>query len=219
MTGILASSATALRIALVEDDPHLRGLLHEYLHAQPEFECVAVADSMEELLSELALCLPPNVILVDLNLPGMGGLEALPLLRQRHPDAQIIVQTMHDDADRIFQALRAGASGYLIKIATSLVQYKQAIIDVVTGGAAISPSVARKMLAHFTPVPQQQADLLSDREREVLSGLVDGLTEKQIAARLTLGPATVHTYVRRLYEKLRIRSKSELIGRASRGEL
>lgn len=208
-----------ISLAIVEDDPRVRGLLREYLSFQPEFTCTIVVDSVEALLVELEMGLPPRVILLDVSLPGQSGLQALPILRKRLPGADIIIQTMHDDPDRILQALRAGATGYVVKNATPLPQYKQAILDVLAGGAALSPSVARKALAHFAPVPSQQPDLLSERERQVLEGLVDGLSEKQVASRLTLSPDTVHTYVRRLYEKLRVNSRAELMGRAARGEL
>lgn len=208
--------AFPISLAIVEDDPRVRELLREYLSFQPEFTCLIVVDSVEALLAELELSLPPRVILLDVSLPGQSGLQALPVLRKRLPDTDIIIQTMHDDPDRILQALRAGATGYVVKSATPLPQYKQAILDVLAGGAALSPSVARKALAYFTPSPAQQPDLLSGREREVLQALVDGLSEKQVAHRLSLSPDTVHTYVRRLYEKLRVRSRSELVSRATR---
>ncbi len=209
-----------VRLALVEDDTRLRTLLYQYLSHQPEFTCVAAVASVEELLVELEeVSLPPQILLLDINLPGMSGLEALPMLKKRLPATDIIIQTMHDDADRIYQALRAGASGYIVKNLTPLADYKQAVLDVARGGAAIGPSVARKMLAHFTPAPSKAPDLLSERERQVLEALVDGLSEKMVAARLGLSPDTVHTYVRRLYEKLQVRSRGELLGKAARGTL
>lgn len=215
----MTSLASPVAVAIVEDDARVRELLHEYLSHQPEFTCPIVVDSIEALWRELALSLPPRVILLDVSLPGQSGLQALPQLRKRLPDADIILQTMHDDADRIYQALRAGATGYVIKNATSLPQYKQAILDVLGGGATLSPSVARKALQHFKPSPSQQSGLLSAREQEVLQGLLEGLSEKQVAARLGLAPDTVHTYVRRLYEKLKVNSRAELLSRAAKGDL
>lgn len=208
-----------IALAIVEDDARVRSLLHEYLGHQPEFTCPIVVDSVEALWRELDLSLVPRVILLDVSLPGQTGLDALPELRRRLPGTDIILQTMHDDPERIFRALRAGATGYVIKNATSLPQYKQAILDVLHGGAALSPSVARKALQHFQPAPSQQPALLSAREQQVLQGLVEGLTEKQVAARLALSPDTVHTYVKRLYEKLRVGSRHELLSRAMRGDL
>ncbi|RTQ50772.1 response regulator transcription factor [Hymenobacter gummosus] len=215
----MTAPAFPISLAIVEDDARVRDLLREYLCRQPEFACAIVTGSMEEFWQELALSLPPRVILLDVSLPGQTGLQALPLLRKRLPEADIILQTMHDDPVRIYEALRAGATGYIIKNATSLPQYRQAILDVLQGGAALSPSVARKALAHFQPAPSQQPALLSVREQQVLQPLLDGLSEKQVAARLTLSPDTVHTYVKRLYEKLRVSSRSELLSRAAKGHL
>lgn len=208
-----------IRLAIVEDDPRLRDLLHEYLNHQPEFDCVIVAGSAEAFVQELALSLPPRVILLDLSLPGQSGLDLLPVLQRQLPGVDVVVQTMHDDAQRIGQALRSGATGYLIKSATSLQQYKQALLDVVAGGAALTPLAARRLLAQLKPKPSQQPAILSARETEVLAALLDGLTEKQVAARMELSPYTVQTYVRRLYEKLKVNSRAELMSRAARGEL
>ena len=108
----------------------MRELLVEYLGHQPEFTCDIVCDSVEALWRELALALPPRVVLLDVSLPGQSGIQALPELRRRLPGADVVIQTMHDDAERIFQALRAGATGYVIKSSTSLAQYKQAVLDV-----------------------------------------------------------------------------------------
>ncbi len=218
-TTALLFPTSPISLAIVEDDARVRELLAEYLGHQAEFTCPIVVDSVEALWRELDLALPPRVVLLDVSLPGQNGLQALPELRRRLPATDVIIQTMHDDAERIFLALRAGATGYVIKSATPLASYKQAVLDVLAGGAALSPGVARKALAHFTPTVSHQPDLLSEREREVLQGLVDGLSEKQVAHRLSLSPATVHTYIRRLYEKLRVNSRGELIGKASRGEL
>lgn len=218
-TAPVPTLAAPLRLAIVEDDAPVRELLHQYLRGCPEFACVAVVGSMEALWAELALSLPPQLVLLDINLPGQSGLDALPQLVKRLPGVGVLLQTMHDEADYIYAALRAGARGYVIKSATSLPNYRQALLDVAQGGAAVSPTVAAKMLAYFTPRPSQQPDLLSEREREVLDGLVAGLSEKQLAARLGVGYSTVHTYVGRLYDKLHVNSRAELLGRAVRGEL
>lgn len=215
----MAAIVYPVSLAIVEDDRRVRALLQEYLCHQPEFSCPMVVDSMEAFWAELELSLVPRVILLDVSLPGQTGLAALPELRRRLPGTDIILQTMHDDPERIFQALRAGATGYVIKNATSLPQYKQAILDVLAGGAALSPSVACKALRHFQPAPSQQPELLSAREQEVMQLLVNGLSEKQVAARLTLSPETVHTYVKRLYGKLQVRSRGELLARAAKSDL
>ena len=208
-----------LRLAIVEDDATVRELLHQYLCRCPEFSCVAVVDSIEALWRELTFCLPPQLLLLDLSLPGESGLEALPSLLAQFPELHVLVQTSNDAADTIYQALRQGARGFVVKSATPLPAYRQALLDVAAGGAVMSPSVARKMLEYFTPVPSQEDYLLSERERQVLEGLVAGRTERQVAEQLGLSPATVRTYVVRLYEKLRVANKAELLARAAQGKL
>jgi len=209
---------TTIQLALVEDDPRVRELLQRYLSAQPEFNCVIVAHSAEDFFTQLDLSLPPQVILLDLGLPGMSGLQALPLIRKRLPEVEVIVQTMFDDVDRIYQALRSGASGYVLKT-SPLPELKAAVVEVMNGGAPMSRAIARKVLQHFRPAPSQQPDTLTPREQEVLEVLVEGLSEKQAAARLELSPETVHTHVKRIYKKLQVGSRAELLGRAARGDL
>jgi DNA-binding NarL/FixJ family response regulator len=212
-------TATApIRLALIEDDVRLRSLLKEYLCRQPEFNCVIVAGSVEEFLVEIDLSLPPRVVLIDIGLPGQSGLDALPELRKRLPDAEFIVQTVFDDTDRLYQALRMGASGYLLK-SSPLAEYKAAVLDVVRGGAPMSRAIARKVLAHFTPIPSLDPGALTERERDVLNNLIEGLSEKQVAQRLNIAQGTVHTHAKNIYKKLQVGSRSELLSRAARGEL
>jgi DNA-binding NarL/FixJ family response regulator len=210
---------TPIRLALVEDDPEVRELLHDYLRRQPELECVLVADSVEAFLHELPdVRQSPEVILLDIHLPGLSGIEALPIIKQRLPDTDVLMQTVFDDADRIYQALCAGASGYVLKN-TPLPELKAAVLEVHRGGAPMSRAVARKVLAHFKPTPSVQPDLLSAREREVVQAIIDGLGDKQVAARLDLSVETVRTYVKRIYKKLQVSGRQELVSRHARGSL
>lgn len=208
-----------IRLALVEDDPEVRELLHGYLCQQPELDCVLVAESAEDFLDQLTdVRQPPQVVLLDIHLPGMSGLDALPHIRQRLPETDVLMQTVFDDADRIYRALCAGASGYVLKN-TPLPEIKAAVLEVTRGGAPMSRAVARKVLAHFKPTPTVRPDLLTARERDVVQGLVDGLGDKQVAARLGLSAETVRSYVKRIYKKLHVGSRTELVSRAARGEL
>lgn len=176
------------RLALVEDDPTVRELLHGYLCAQPEFDCVLVAGSAEKLLAWL------------------------PLVRELAPAAEVVMQTVYEDTDNIFEALRRGASGYLLK-STPLPQLKAGLLDVVQGGAPMSRSVARKVLHHFKPNPLALPAGLTSREREVVERLVEGHGEKQVAARLGLSLQTGHAHVKSIYRKLHVSSRSELLSR------
>ena len=207
-----------IRLALIEDDPEVQQLLQQYLCRQPEFTCVIVADSAEAFLRALPDALPPQVVLLDLGLPGLSGLELLPLLRQRLPDAEVLVQTAFDDPDHIYQALCGGASGYVLKN-TQLPQLKAALLEVMQGGAFFSRTVARRVLQHFKPTPATRPSLLSEREAEVLKAIVDGLGDKQIAARLDVAVVTIRTHVRTIYRKLQVNSRSELLSRVARGQL
>ncbi len=208
-----------IRLALVEDDPEVRELLHDYLCRQPELECVIEAGSAEDFFRQLTeVRAAPQVVLLDIHLPGQSGIEALPRIKQLLPDADVVMQTVFDDADRIYQALCAGASGYVLKN-TPLDEIKAAVLEVVRGGSPMSRAVARKVLAHFKPSPSVRPDLLTEREREVVQGIVDGLGDKQVAVRLGLAADTVRTYVKRIYKKLQVTSRTELVSRAARGQL
>lgn len=202
---------TILRLAIIEDDPTVRGLLHGYLCRQPEFDCVLVAGSVEEFVQRLPeLVAPPQLVLLDIGLPGLSGIEALPLLRRQLPEADFVMQTVFEDTDRIYQALCAGATGYLLK-STPPTDIKAALLDVARGGAPMSRAVARKVLGYFKPRATSPTSDLTPRERQVLEGLVDGLSEKQVATRLALSTQTVHSYIKQLYRKLQVRSRAELL--------
>lgn len=201
------------RLVLVEDDPTVRELLHAYLQRQPEFDCVLVTDSAEALLAWLPDAVaPPDLLLLDLHLPGRSGLEVLPELRRRLPQAEVVIQTVFEDADHIFEALRRGASGYLLK-STSLPALKAGLLEVAQGGAPMSRRVARQVLGYFQPSPRTQPALLTAREHEVVQALVQGLGEKHVAAQLGLSPHTVHVYIKRIYRKLQVSSRAALLRR------
>jgi DNA-binding NarL/FixJ family response regulator len=131
---------------------------------------------------------------------------------------EVILQTIFEDPDRIYQALCLGATGYVLKN-TPLPQLCQAIQDVAAGGSALSPSVARRMLAHFKPASNTYSAQLTPREQEVLRALVDGLSDKEIAQRLDLGTETVRGYVKTIYKKLQVTGRVELLSRAAKGQL
>lgn len=215
----MSPTAAPLRLGLVEDDPELRRLYADYLGQQPELTCALLADSAESCFAQLAdMVQPPQVLLLDIGLPGRSGLAALPRLKQLLPATEVIMHTVYDDADRIYQALCQGASGYILK-QQPLPELKAAVLEVARGGAPMSRAVARKVLAHFKPTPLVQPTLLSEREQQVLQGLVDGLGDKQVAARLGLAPSTVRTFVRHIYRKLHVSSRAELFSRQARGQL
>ena len=208
----------SLNLSIVEDDPEVRWLLSDYLRRQPGLNLVLVCESAEAFLAELPDALPPAVVLLDLGLPGMSGLEALPFIKQRLPQADVLVQTMFEDPDRIYLALSRGASGYLLK-STPLAQVAQAIREVASGGSSLSPVVARRVLAHFKPGSAQHPAGLSPREQQVFEALMDGLADKEVAQRLGLGLETVRSHVKNVYHKLHVSGRIELLSRTARGQL
>ena len=147
----------SIRLALIEDDPEVRELQHSYLCCQPKFDCVAIASSVEDFLAELPdLLHPPQMLLLDVQLPGLSGIEVLPLLMQKLPQVDIVMQTVFDDADRIYQALCRGASGYVLKN-TPLAELKAAVLEVAQGGAPMSRRRSPQGAGPFQAQPHRAA--------------------------------------------------------------
>jgi len=198
-------------VFIVEDQAHIREAFTMLLGWTAGFECVGSADSAEAALG--ALPEPsPDVVLLDIGLPGMSGLEALAPLHARWSEAEFLVLTVHDDPDRVFEALRAGASGYLVKTAPPA-EVLDAVRALHDGGAPMSASVARKVVEAFRR-PDPDLGALSPREREVLDLLVEGRTGRQIAEALFVAPSTVAFHIRQIYEKLHVHTRAQAVARA-----
>jgi DNA-binding NarL/FixJ family response regulator len=206
----------SLVMAIVEDDFVMRKLLATYFSQQPEICDVVVADSVEDLLRQLPDALTPQVLLLDIGLPGMSGLAALPLLKTTYPALEIIMLTAHEDTPTIHQALCCGATGYMAKH-TPLAELKAAVLEVVQGGAPMSRAVSRKLLTHFRPTPATHSELLTPRESHVLQGIVDGLSDKEISQRLALSTMTIRTHVKHIYRKMQVNSRLQLLNQHLRG--
>lgn len=203
-----------IRLAIIEDQPAIRQALSTYLRAQPEFVCELVASSVEELLAELdAGAAPPQLVLSDIGLPGgLSGIEGIPLIRARVPKAEVVLITVYQEPERVFQALCAGAVGYLVKT-TPLPDIKTALLDVVAGGSPMSPAVARHVVRHFQPAARPGQALLTAREQQVVQAIEQGLSYKLIGARLDISLHTVRNHIRSVYRKLQINSMAELWAR------
>jgi DNA-binding NarL/FixJ family response regulator len=197
-----------ISVSVVEDDAGIRAGLVRLLGLSPEFECAGAYASAEAALKAFAVT-PPTVVLMDLNLPGMNGVECSRKLKELSPEAHIIMLTVYDNPDQIFEALKAGATGYLVK-QTPPDELLAAVRDVCRGGAPMSAQIARKVVQSFREETQvDELAKLSAREREVLDRLAQGYLLKEIADQLDLNYHTVKTYVGRIYEKLHVHSRAQ----------
>lgn len=209
-----------IQVALIEDDEDIRLGLGKFLNKQENMTCPIYVDSMEAFLAIKSKDFQPDVILTDIGLPGMSGLDGIPLIKNRYPDADIIMITIHDDANSIFDALCAGASGYLLKN-TPLQDIKSSVEMLFNGGSPMSPAIARKVIAHFSQQskPEKEASILTPREKEVVQGLVDGLSYKMIADRVSISIDTVRHHIKNIYKKLHVNTKADVIRKAMKGEI
>ncbi len=207
-----------ISIAAIEDNKDIRELMVEYLNNQQLFICNISVGCVEDFFKELKENISPDIILLDIGLPGISGLGAIKILKERLPNTEIIILTVHDDSDKIFQALSSGVSGYLLKN-TPLEKIKEAIIDIYNGGSQMSSSVARKVIGFFNAVPYKSEYNLTQREKEIVAGLVDGLSYKMIAANLGIAVGTIKTHSKNIYKKLQVHSKSEIVAKSLRGEI
>ena len=208
---------TSSVVWIVEDHPDLRTTLQEALEVSACGHVEAFA-SCEASLKELQTpnTPRPDVIILDIGLPGMSGLEGLSKYKDLSPATDIVMFTVFDDRQRVFEAICAGASGYLLK-SEPLERIVAAVQEVTAGGAPMTPEIARSVLNRFSQLAPSKTDSdLSDREREVLTLLADGLTKKEIAVRLALSLHTVDNYVRRIYAKLHVNTVGGAVAKALR---
>jgi DNA-binding NarL/FixJ family response regulator len=198
-------------VALVEDDAGIRDNLVALLNGSPGFRCVGACPTGEEALLEIPHW-QPDVVLMDINLPRMSGIECVARLKARMPDILVLMLTVYEDGDSIFRALKAGASGYLVKRLASD-KLLEAIEEVSAGGAPMSCQIARKVVQFFHRAgpSQEVSENLSPRELEILDLLVAGYFFKEIADRLSISGETVRTHVNHIYRKLHVRSRTESV--------
>ena len=213
----------AITISIVEDNDKLRATLAKVIGRAEGFRFVSDYGSAEEALADLPK-VKPEVVLMDINLPGMNGVECVRKLKALLPGTQVMMLTVYEDTENIFNALAAGANGYLLK-RTPTKELIEAIREVHRGGSPMTTHIARLVVQSFqktVAAPAQPAtggtaggDLseLSEREQQVLDLLAQGLIYKEIADKLNIGYETVHTYIRRIYEKLQVRTRTEAVAK------
>ena len=203
----------SIAVSIIEDDASVRKILAGWVNQAKGFRCVSEHDSVESALPQLP-GINPDVVLVDINLPGQNGIQCVGQLKPVMPRTQFLMVTVYEDSDHIFDALAAGASGYLLK-RTPREELLTSIKQVYEGGSPMTSNIARKVVQSFLrPAPQADASAnLSPREGEVLELLACGYLYKEIAEKLGISVATVVTYIRRIYEKLHVRSRAQAVAK------
>jgi len=216
VVGVPALNPSMITIGIVEDNRDLRTSLKRMVDHAPGYRCVCVCGSAEDALREMPAA-KPEVVLMDIHLPNRSGIECTRRLRDMIPATQVLILTVYEDYDSILNALKAGASGYLLK-RSSPREILQAITEVKDGGSPMSSQIARKVVASFREPPKsaQSADAsLSEREAEVLSHMTHGLSEKEIADKMHVSVNTIKSHRKHVYQKLHVRSRSEIMLRFS----
>lgn len=206
---------TNIHLALIEDDPVIRkGLLNYF---QEDALCAETwgVNSMEDFFKELKAGKTADVILTDIGLPGMSGTDGIKLIREMLPEADVIMLTVFRDEVRIFKSLCAGATGYLLKD-TPFDQIKEAIRVIRKGGSFMSPAIARMVVQYFNPPAKEDDSNLTPRELQIIQGLMDGLSYKLIADRLSISIDTIRYHIKKVYSKLQVNSRTELIRKSMR---
>lgn len=198
-----------IKVGIVEDSRTIREGLETIINLSAEYRCVCSCETAEEALEVMAGH-APEIVLMDIQLPGMSGIDCVERMKSQLPGVQVIMVTVYEDPDRIFSALRAGASGYLLK-RTALDQVISAMEELRHGGAPMSGEIARKVISHFRGEPSGDPDVekLTPREREVLEWVSQGFVNKEIADRMSVSVEAVRWHLKNIYAKLHVRSRTE----------
>ncbi len=208
-----------ITVSIVDDEVKLRQSIETFVNGAPGFKCVSSYGSAEAALKDLP-AEKPDVVLMDINMGGMSGIECVEKLKAQFPEMQILMLTVYEDTEKIFRALAAGANGYLLKRSTPT-KLLAAIREVHGGGSPMTSSIARKVVASFQKTAGAKDSVgkseahgqLSPREQAVLDGLAKGWTYKQLASELDISIDTIRTYIRRIYEKLHVQSRTEAVAK------
>lgn len=208
-----------ITVVIIEDDRLVREGLSMLIGGTAGYRCTGAYGSMEDALAR-PWPEPASVALVDIGLPGMSGIQGLPLLHAKYPSTPLLVLTVYEDDDRIFDALCAGACGYLLK-KTPPERLMAALSEVLEGGAPMSPEIAKRVLSMFREIhaPEPVADTLTPHERRLLKLLVQGHNYQSAAAELGVSFSTINFHMQNIYTKLQVHSKSEAVAKALRGRI
>ena len=206
-----------IRVAIFDDNKNLLDSLFQLINGSSGFECVGAFPNCNELLSDMKKA-NPDVVLMDIEMPGMTGIEAARLIKEKYPEVRILMETIFEEDDKVFASICNGADGYILKN-TPPTLILEAIREVYEGGAPMTPSIASKVLkmfrSHTSPIKNDSSNLTT-REKEILSCLVDGMSYKLIADKCFISIDTVGGHIKNIYEKLQVHSKGEAVAKAIR---
>ena len=207
-----------IKLAIIEDDAVIKESLETFMVEHPSIEITASVTSVEAFLEKAKSVDKPeaNIMLLDIGLPGMTGIQGIYHIRQNYPDVDIIMLTTFEEDEKIYDALCAGACSYLSK-RTPLIKIREAVFTVYRGGSYMSPSIARKIAERFMPKPKKEE--LSERQKQIVQALVDGLSYKMIGDKLNISLDTVRDHIKRIYRTLEVNSKIEVIRKVMDGEI
>jgi DNA-binding NarL/FixJ family response regulator len=203
----------SISIAIIEDIDEVRQALHDFIALKPEFHIAGMFKTAEGALVEIPF-LEPDIVIMDINLPGITGIECIRQLKPKIPRAQFMMFTVYEDDENVFEALKAGASGYLLKN-TGMAQITEALKDLHNGGSPMSVNIARKLVSvyHKQPNGNTLQNVLSVRENEILQHLSKGLLYKEIADKLSISVNTVRHHIHNIYEKLHAQNRTEALNK------
>ena len=203
----------SISIAIVEDIDEIRQALHDFISLKPEFHVAGIYKTAEGAVLEIPF-LEPDIVIMDINLPGINGIECIRQLKQKLPRTQFMMFTVYEDDENVFEALKSGASGYLLKN-TGMAQITEALKDLHNGGSPMSVNIARKLVSVYHKQPNENSlqNMLSVRENEILQLLSKGLLYKEIADRLSISVNTVRQHIHNIYEKLHAQNRTEALNK------
>ena len=203
----------SITLAIVEDLDEVRDGLKNFISLSPDFKILDTFKTAEEALYDIPK-LRPDIVIMDINLPGMSGIECIKLIKDKSPDTQFMMFTVYENDEKVFEALKAGASGYLLKN-TGLVQLIESLKELHLGGSPMSANIARKLVTLFRNQQKEtvNVEVLSSRENEILQLLAKGLLYKEIADQLAISVSTVRQHIHHIYEKLHVQNRTEAINK------
>ncbi len=204
----------SITLAIVEDLDEVRDGLKNFIGLSSDFKVLDTFKTAEEALYEIPK-LKPDIVVMDINLPGMNGIECIRQVKDKTPDTQFMMFTVYENDEKVFEALKAGASGYLLKN-TGLVQLIEALKELYSGGSPMSANIARKLVTVFRDKEKNRVPVqaLSNRENEILLLLSKGLLYKEISDQLSISTGTVRQHIHKIYEKLHVQNRTEAINKA-----